>query len=240
MILKKKINNYKNKFNLNSKYWQDYKKTLPFLPSHLFESAVGMILGDATMYKVSREAYIKFEQGFKQKDFLYSLFEEFKTYSFMEKPGTRLFLRGPMKGEKKSFWFKTFSHQSFTKLYTLFYKPVIFNKKVKYEKRVNKSLIRDFLTPRGLAYWVMCDGSLGKDLKTLTFHTQGFNKLENEILSAELNTKYNLHTKVKLHKKKYYVLETRFCDASSLYNLINPYIISSMKYKLPCIKKIDN
>ena len=36
----------------------------------------------------------------------------------MEKPGTRLFLRGPMKGMEKSFWFKTFSHKSFTKLYT--------------------------------------------------------------------------------------------------------------------------
>lgn len=98
MILKKKINNYKNGFNLNSKHWQDYKKELPFLPSHLFEIPVGMILSDATMYKVSREGLIKFEQGFKQKEFLYSLFEEFKIYSFMEKPGTRLFLRGPMKG----------------------------------------------------------------------------------------------------------------------------------------------
>lgn len=111
------------------------------------------------------------------------------------------------------------------------------NKKIKYKKSVSKSLIRDFLTPRGLAYWVMCDGSLGKDLKTLTLHTQGFNKLENEILSFELNSKYNLHTKVRLHKKKYYVLETLPCDASSLYNLINPYIISSMRYKLPCIKE---
>ena len=43
------------------------KKTLPKLPQDSFDIAVGMILGDATMYYVSREALIKFEQGVKQK-----------------------------------------------------------------------------------------------------------------------------------------------------------------------------
>lgn len=53
-----------------------------------------MILGDACMYKVSREAYIKFEQGYKQKMFIDNLFTIFSTYTFMEKPGKRVYLTG--------------------------------------------------------------------------------------------------------------------------------------------------
>ena len=49
----RRINNYKNGYHLNSKYWQNYKKTLPLLPKHCFEIAFGMILGDASIYKVS-------------------------------------------------------------------------------------------------------------------------------------------------------------------------------------------
>lgn len=55
----------------------------------LIEVAIGMILGDATMAKVSKDAYIKFEQGYKQKDFLYHLFGLFKEYSFMQEPRVR-------------------------------------------------------------------------------------------------------------------------------------------------------
>ena len=65
-----------------------------------------MILGDASMYKGSREAYIKFEQGHKQKIFLDNLFSIFKTYTFMEKPGKRLYLSGLHKGFCETWFFK--------------------------------------------------------------------------------------------------------------------------------------
>jgi hypothetical protein len=40
-------------------FFLNYKKTVPPLPKDSFDIAVGMILGDATMYHVSREALIK-------------------------------------------------------------------------------------------------------------------------------------------------------------------------------------
>jgi hypothetical protein len=54
---------YRDGHHLNSKYWQEWKKNLPALPSTLMEVAVGMVLSDACMYKVSTHALIKFEQG---------------------------------------------------------------------------------------------------------------------------------------------------------------------------------
>lgn len=71
----KKIKTIKNtKLNkaLNSKYWQDYKLTLPCLSQDLFSAALGMALGDAGLHWDGRQAHIKFEQGKKQKDFLFA------------------------------------------------------------------------------------------------------------------------------------------------------------------------
>ena len=48
------------------------------------------------------EAYIKFEQGHRQKPFLDQLFDVFRVYCFMEGPGRRLFLSGERVGEVKS------------------------------------------------------------------------------------------------------------------------------------------
>ena len=151
----------------------------------------------------------------------------------MEKPGIRLHLRGILQGKQKSFWFKTFSHKSFTRLFTLFYQQK--NIKNTYSKKIRENLILDFLTPRGLAYWIMCDGSLQKDKKTIILHTQKFSLKENSILSNELNLKFKLNTKVILHKKKYYVIQTSKNDGDCIYKLIQFYIISSMEYKSPIL-----
>jgi hypothetical protein len=57
---KKEIRNIKNGYHLNSKYWQEWKNKLPSVPLELREIAIGMILGDACMYKKSKNALIKF------------------------------------------------------------------------------------------------------------------------------------------------------------------------------------
>lgn len=151
----KRINNIRDNHHLNSKYWQNYKKGSPDLPKEIFDVAVGMILGDATMYRVSREAYIKFEQGYKQKDFLDTLFAIFNRYTFMRKPGIRSYLSGLatsqpkglfLRNQPKTFWFKTFSHESFTRLFVLFYQQEVYNGKITYKKRISQDLILNYLT----------------------------------------------------------------------------------------------
>jgi len=231
LILLKNIKNYKDGYHLNSKYWQNWKKSLPPLSKDLKDIAIGMILSDACMYKKSNHALIKFEQGYLQEKFLLHLFDIFKTYCFMNEPGKRLELKGFRKGLTKSLWFKTFSHYSFTDIWNLFY--------IKYEgkfiKKIQKGLIRNNLTSKGLTYWIMGDGSLQKDKKTMILHTQSFNKIDNFILSSELNDKFGFTTEVILHKKIYWVIKFKSKDALLLHNLIKPYIHPSMTYKLPII-----
>ena len=148
------IKNSRDGYHFNHKHWQLYKKGIPPLKQELFHCAVGIILGDATMSKAHREAHIKFEQRYKQKEFLDHLFQLFKGYCFMESPQKRLELRGERAGQVKSYWFKTFSHGTFTDLYSQFYRAK--------KKCINKTFLEGGLTERGFAYWVMSDGSLEK------------------------------------------------------------------------------
>lgn len=83
-----KIKNTLQGFHLNSKHWQDWKRLKrlclfsPNLSPTLFQLVLGIALSDAAMYRVSREAHTKFEQGHQQKEFIYHLFQEMKAYTF--------------------------------------------------------------------------------------------------------------------------------------------------------------
>lgn len=143
----------------------------------------------------------------------------------------RLELRGDRKGLIKSFWFKTFSHHSFTEIFNLFY----VNENGKNIKKIQKGLVKDKLTSLALAYWIMGDGSLQNDRKTMILHTQSFTYDENLVLSNELNEKFGFYSEVILHKKIYWVIKFPSSEALLLYSLIKDFIHSSMKYKLPII-----
>lgn len=137
----KNIKNTKNGFHLNSKYWQQWKNNRPELNNYLYQICIGMILSDCTMYRISREAYIKFEQGSKQHEFINHLFKQLKGYVFIEELGVRLNKDSTV----KSYWFKTFSHTTFTKLYMKFYPSGS-------RKSICKDIILSGLNEIGLAY----------------------------------------------------------------------------------------
>jgi len=59
----KKITNTRDGFHLNSKHWQEWKKNLPMINAKLFQLILGMVLSDASMYRISREALVKFERS---------------------------------------------------------------------------------------------------------------------------------------------------------------------------------
>ena len=217
--------NSRNGYHFNHKYWQDYKKQIPPITGQLWQVATAMSLSDASVYKVSREAYIKFEQGYKQKEFLYHLFHLFKGYCFMEEPGLRYELRGTRVGKIKSYWFKTFSHNGFTPLWHLLY--------INGRKSIEEQFLLQQLTPCSLAYWIMSDGSLHHGGKTMLLHTQSFNWEENKIICGVLQKKFKLNCKVIPHKTKYSVVEISGKSAPLLRKLLIPFLIPSMMYKLP-------
>lgn len=104
-------------------------------------------------------------------------------------------------------------------------------------KGIQKNLINDYLTEKGLAYWFMDDGGkldYNKNTKNkgLVLNTHSFSEEEVSMMSLELNNKFNLRTSVRLNKKKNVIVidsnsYERFLDLTYL------YIIPSMRYKFP-------
>lgn len=77
----------------------------------------------------------------------------------------------------------------------------------------------------------MDDGS--RNGNTVLLHTESFTKADNLILSKELNTKFGLNTQVISHKGYYSIIKIPYTDSAHLVQLVKPYILESMMYKLP-------
>lgn len=61
---------YRDGFHFVSTYWQTKRKALSPLPSNLLKIGIAMGLSDATLSKTSKDAHIKFEQGYKELFFV--------------------------------------------------------------------------------------------------------------------------------------------------------------------------
>lgn len=229
------MKNFNN--NYNSKYWQEFKKTVPYLSSYLKSVAIGMILSDATILKSGKYALIKFEQSRDQYFFVHQLFYLFKPYTFSHHINVRW---DKHKNTVKSFYFKTFNHQMFFDLYNLFY---IDGKKVITQEILDKV---DYVA---FAYWIMGDGSFKSRDNILVLHTEGFSKEENELISNTLNKKFYLHSylgkaltfplwggegliKSKVKDKTYYLIYIPHKDKDFIVKNISPHFLEGFKYKV--------
>jgi len=141
----------------------------------------------------------------------------------MEGPGQR---RGLASLKITCFWFKTGDHYSI-KMVKELYPKISF-------------LLKDSLTRVGLAYWVMCDGSLQKCQRVSIILTQGFTLSENNLAVKELNEEWGLNCTVIPHKERYWVIKTGANDVMCLQSILNPYLLPSMRSLLPYIKTARN
>ena len=95
--------------------------------------------------------------------------------------------------------------------------------------------IADLMTARGLAYWYMDDGTA--DRSGYIIYTNNLNLSEVENLVQIFNFKLNLNCTIqsrisKKSKLPQYYIYIRSQSANTFVELIKPYIISSMEYKL--------
>lgn len=105
------------------------------------------------------------------------------------------------------------------------------------KKLISNNLVKNYLTPRSLAYWFIDDGGkwdYNKNSlnKSIVLNTQSFTFEEVESLVKGLRDKYQLNYYVKINKNKPII----YIDSLSyliFYNLIKPYLIPQMIYKLP-------
>lgn len=118
--------------------------------------------------------------------------------------------------------FSTWTYTSFNWIHDLWYKNNI--------KRVPES-ISLYLTPLALAIWIMGVGT--KVSKGLNFSTKCFTYSECLILVKALNDNFNIKASVQsVGSKDQYIIYIWKQSINDLKNIVSPYIIPEMKYKL--------
>ena len=214
--------------NLRGKCLIQYKKSLK-LTTLQKEILVGTLLGDACI-SCSKKPYltynIQFEQTyskFEYIDHLYNIFEPFV--------GTSPQIGNRPDG-KQSIWFRTYRHKAFEFYYNQFY-PTMINANTRRRKRVPKN-INQLLTPRGLAYWFMDDGTFkqqSRTKKSYLFSTHCFPLNDQKKLQKILREKFKIY--VNIHKdKNFYRLYILDHSNNTFLQQIREYIHPMFNYKI--------
>ena len=215
----------------NSTKLKEYKDSLIELSIEQKEAIIGLMLGDASLQSQNKgKTYrIKFEWGDKNKAYVLHVFNLFDEW-LLSQPHKKE--RLSPKGNLIVNWgFQTFSQKAFNYLAELF----LLDKGGK--KGISENLVQDHLTPKGLAYWFMDDGGkldYNKNSKnrSVVLNTHSFTDLEVENLCDQLSNKFELLCEVRSNKNKK-IIVIKDTSYSKFYQLINPYLLEEMKYKLP-------
>lgn len=199
------------------------------IPAFQYSVIIGLILSDAglrltnTIPKYNkinnRNARLEFGQAFAKYDYFMHVFSIIGHYS-SSFPKLR---RGERKGTP-TFWlaFQTRSLPCFTQLYHMFYTNSI---------KIIPNDIFNLLDPISLAHLIMGDGSRqgnGLKLCTNSFTLQDTRRLMNVLVK-----RYGLICSI--HKtciKNQYVIYISAKSRNTLKNIVLPYMVPSMLYKL--------
>lgn len=183
----------------------------------------GSLLGDGRLECRSQKGSARFRvhHGWKQKNLVFWKYEVLK--NLVSCPPKKIVCWKNPKNDQDyhSWYFHTRTLLELKEFYERFYPG-------EGEKALPEE-IGTILTPLSLAVWYMDDGSCYK--KGVTLNTHNFSKVENKILKEIFKKKFNLDCdlnrdrdkwRLRFHKSSF----GKFCD------LIKPYIIPSMEYKL--------
>jgi hypothetical protein len=146
--------------------------------------------------------------------------------------------------------FGTFFFKSFIPLHHMFYREATLHDRVsgrgteRFIKIIPKN-IENFLTAQSLAIWFMDDGTFLKKEQIVHFSTHCFMKEEVEFLQQTLQKKFNLTFLVYRASrgksgKEQYVLTLSRKQLFSFIQLVKPFMIPSMYYKLGLNLKGDS
>nr|BBQ09604.1 group I intronic ORF [Volvocales sp. NrCl902] len=216
-----------------------YKNKLTFTNEQR-DILYGCMLGDLSVRRAATNYSLKYSQSHIHKQYVGHLYDIFYNWCLTPPaPNLRTYVLHGKEYSQLQWQWDSISHPEITKLAESFYISKDPNSNIK-TKTVPQYFIRDYITPRSVAYWFMDDGSKSDSTKNegkgIMFATHGFSYNEVSYMSQELNTKCNWNTFVTKNKGKH-VIVTSGRDYESFMELVYPYIHPSMYYKLPSKRK---
>lgn len=187
-----------------------------------FDILIGLILGDGCLEMNGHNARLRVEHNLKQKEYLFWLYSQFK--NIVSKEPRIVASKHKKTGKIYQKWhISTLSKECFNEYYETFYRLK--------RKIIPQNIAEMLISPLSLAVWFMDDGYKRNDCNALRISTDAFNLEEQQRLAECLKINFSLDCKI--HKKasawNIYIPQK---DAGKFCDLINPYCIPSMKYKI--------
>jgi len=198
-----------------------------YISSFQREVINGTILGDGRIECRSKgikvfpkTARLRIHQGGSQKDYLYWKYQILS--DVVSQQPKQIVCGRNYQGDKNyySWYFHTVTTEFFGELYQQFYLDGC--------KIVPKSIL-NILTPLSLAVWYMDDGCFSQG--TAILNTQNFSFNEQKILQRSLEEKFNLKATINKDRNRWR-LRIKKEDFSRFRNLVENYIVPSMRYKI--------
>lgn len=173
---------------------------------------IGSVLGDGYITKKGR---IQIEQCDKQKDYL------FWKYSLLNRITNTSVLHTKRKNRKG---FVTFSYRFWTKQIFRLWRNIFYPN----DKKVIPNGIERYFSPLMLAIWYMDDGFLRKE-NSVAISTDRFDDSSLRKLKFAFRKRFDIDVSITARKKLYFGKKA----TQRFIQIISPYIIPTMKYKIP-------
>jgi ubiquinol-cytochrome c reductase cytochrome b subunit len=199
----------------------DNLRTIP-LTSIQKQFVVGHLLGDGCLYKDRKNSLYKLSISQKKAHSQYFHWKREILNPFVNS------WRENVDKRKNSIMLNatTICHPEFQVFTNFFYTE---NR----TKIVPKNL-EEYFTPLALAVWIMDDGSLNQKVN-MRISTMSFNYNDHVVLQNYLKNVFGLDCKIMNYKyknKQYYQITFNKENTQKLSNIIRPYIVDCMEYKI--------
>jgi hypothetical protein len=198
-----------------------YKTSLK-LTDYQRQIIIGLLLGDGHLETSNngRTYRLKIEHTYWQKEYTDWLYQIFKDWVLTPPQAKQQTVNGV---SYKKYWFSTLSHGAFR-----FYAQQFYSHKHK----ILPKLIHKWLTPVVMAVWFMDDGSIkSKRHRALILNTQSFTLSECQRLARIIKDQFGVEMILRKQRNLHQLLVTSQ-TVEKFVEIINPYILPSMRYKL--------
>lgn len=191
-------------------------------PNELKQLIIGSLLGDGTFEKIENDygnTSLVVAHCMKQEEYIKFKFDLLQRYSLVNKIRENAYTDNRFKEpEYHELRFKTRRNPIFTYVRKKCY--------IDGKKHISFDIIED-LDSFGLAIWYMDDGYVTND--SCIFSTCSFTEQEQELLAYFLLGRFGLHFTVGRNDNSLYL---KSVDFPKFRELVSPYILECMKYKL--------
>ena len=221
------VGSYENKHW--TRKWSAFKNEAgnSFLDPAQKSLLIGSMLGDGTMRMGEKavNANFKVDHGLKQKEYVFWKYEILKNFvPTLPKLSYRTDTNG--RRYEKSWWFRTIRHPLLTDIYCWFY----ITESYRCGTKIVPLDLYDSLDPLALAVWIMDDGSYNR--KALDISTYSFTLQEVQFLCSVIEKKFSIRMLYHQDRDKGYRMYANMAETKKLVDLIKPYIIPTMMYKI--------